>query len=71
MPSSRRGVGHAVGVAIDVGDLMMVPIMALVGAREPAEVGGRFVGRDRPLAETAYGGGVVGESCRGLLADVI
>lgn len=53
-------VGHEVGLARDVGDLVIVTVVALVETRHAAEVSPRAVEGHRPLVPTRDGGRVVG-----------
>ena len=53
-------VGHEVGLAGDMGDLVIVTVVALVEARHAAEVGPRAVEGHRAFVTTRDGGRVVG-----------
>ena len=53
-------VGHEVGRARDVGDLVIVTVVALVETGHAAEVGPRAVKGHRPFVPTRDGGRVVG-----------
>ena len=53
-------VGHEVGLARDMGDLVIVVVVPLVEARHAAEVGSWAVEGHRPFVPTGDGGRVVG-----------
>ena len=55
-------VGHAIGRAVDVGNLFAVAVVPLVDAAGPAEVGAGGSGRDGAFVLAGQGRGVVGEA---------
>jgi hypothetical protein len=68
---ARRIVGHLVGVATDVRDLVAVAVVPLMEAGGPAQVGSRAVGCDGPFMVARDGRSVVGQSGDGSFSQVV
>ena len=52
-------VGHGVGLAGNVGDLMMIPVVTAVQAGQVTKVGGSLVGGDGTLVVLGDGSNIV------------
>ena len=59
--TARQGVGHLVRLATDVGDFVVVAMMAAVQAGEMADVGGGLIQGDRAFFVAGDGSDVVVE----------
>ena len=66
----REEVSHGVGIASNMGDFMMLVMMAMMQAGEPTEVGSSLVQGDGALLVLRDGSNVVIESHKSELPDV-
>ena len=69
--AAGENVRHGVGLAGDVRDLVMVPIVVAVEAGQTAEIGGGLVGGDCTFAVPRDGSDIVIESGKSQFPKVI
>ena len=64
-------VGHGVGLAGNVGDLMMIPVVMTVQAGQATKVGGSLVGGDGALAVPGDSGNIVIQGHKGEFPEIV
>ena len=68
--AAGEDVGHGVGLASDVGDLVMIPVVAAMQAGQATKIGGGLVRGDGPLAISGDGGNIVIEGRKGEFPEI-
>ena len=68
--AAGEDVRHGVGLTSNVGDLMMVPVVAMVQAGQTTKIGGGLVRGDGALAVSGDSGNIVIEGHKGELPEI-
>ena len=63
-------VGHGVGLASNMGDLVMIPVVVAVQAGQATKIGGGLVRGDSPLAIPGDSGNIVIEGRKGEFPEI-
>ena len=68
--AAGEDVSHGVGLASNMGDLVMIPVVVAVQAGQVTKIGGGLVRGDDPLAVLGDGSNIVIEGCKGEFPEI-
>ena len=68
--AAGEDVGHGVGLTSNMGDLVMIPVVAVVQAGQATKIGGGLVRGDGPFAVPGDGSNIVIEGCKGEFPEI-
>ena len=68
--AAGEDVGHGVGLASNMGDLVMIAVVVVVQAGQATKIGSSLVQGDSPLAVPGDGGNIVIEGRKGEFPEI-